>query len=78
MTSSIIKDINKEILHMPKTVTEQNKEVARKRIKQKTEMLIEEIGIKNITITKICEAVQWEKEPFTITIIQRKYYFMKL
>lgn len=49
---------------MPKIITEQNKELARKRIKRKTEVLIEEIGIKNITITKICDAVPIGKGTF--------------
>ncbi|WP_105616746.1 TetR/AcrR family transcriptional regulator [Vallitalea okinawensis] len=49
---------------MPKIVTEKKKEIARKRIKQKTENLIEEIGIKNITITKICDAVPIGKGTF--------------
>lgn len=49
---------------MPKVVTEKKKEIARKRIKQKTEDLIDEIGIKNITITKICDAVPIGKGTF--------------
>ncbi|WDV47766.1 TetR/AcrR family transcriptional regulator [Clostridiaceae bacterium M8S5] len=49
---------------MPKIVTEEKKEIARKNIKKKTEDLIEEIGFKNITITKICDAVPIGKGTF--------------
>lgn len=49
---------------MPKIITEEKRVIARSNIRKKTEELINEIGFKNITITKICEAVPIGKGTF--------------
>lgn len=49
---------------MPKIVSEEKKKIARMRIKEKTEDLIDQIGIRNVTITKICDTVPIGKGTF--------------
>lgn len=49
---------------MPKIVTEEKRRLARNTIRKKTEELIESIGLNNITITGICEAVPIGKGTF--------------
>lgn len=49
---------------MPKIISNKKKELARIRIRKKTERLIEQIGFKNVTITKICDEVPIGKGTF--------------
>jgi len=49
---------------MPKIITDTKREETKKKIKYKTEQLIYDIGIKNITISKICDFVPIGKGTF--------------